>query len=256
MTTFDLSGVRALVTGGTQGIGAATALRLAAAGADVVVAARSVPLALPAGRFLQGDVSTADGVASLARRTLELLGGIDVLISNAGSQTHRPGGSADLSDEDWARDLNTNLMSAVRLDKALLPPMLAQRSGAIVHVTSNASRMPRGPSLAYSAAKAALSAYSKGLATEVGPCGIRVNTVSPGLIRTDALDRRVEAAAQQTGTDVDRVLAQIVDSFAIPLRRAGTAAEVAELITFLVSPSASYLTGSQFVIDGGLFPTL
>jgi NAD(P)-dependent dehydrogenase (short-subunit alcohol dehydrogenase family) len=90
----------------------------------------------------------------------------------------------------------------------------------------------------------------------VGPSGIRVNTVSPGLIRTDALDRRLQASAEKSGTNIDAVLAQIVDGFAIPLRRPGTADEAAQLITFLVSPSASYLTGSQFVIDGGLMPTL
>lgn len=255
-TCIDLSGTRALVTGGTQGIGAATARRLVDAGADVIVAARSDSPTASAGRFVQADLATADGVSLLAMRALELLGGIDVVISNVGSQTNRPGGSGDLTDEDWARDLDTNLMSAVRLDRALLPAMIAQRSGAIVHVTSNAWRMPRAASLAYSAAKAALTAYSKGLATEVGPFGIRVNTVSPGLIHTDALDRRLEAAAQQAGTDVDTVLEQIVEGFAIPLRRPGTAAEAAELIAFLVSPAASYLTGSQFVIDGGLFPTI
>jgi NAD(P)-dependent dehydrogenase (short-subunit alcohol dehydrogenase family) len=218
------------------------------------VAARTEPSVIPAGKFVPADISTAEGVRSLTERTLELLGGVDVIVSNAGSQTQAPAGSAALSDADWMRDLDTNLMSSVRLDRTLLPQM--QAGGAIVHVTSGAARMPRPASLAYSAAKAALTAYSKGLANEVGPRGIRVNTVVPGLIRTAALDRRLVDVAEQRDTDVDTVLDQMVDSLAIPLGRAGTAEEVAELIVFLVSPAASYLTGAQFVVDGGVLPTI
>jgi NAD(P)-dependent dehydrogenase (short-subunit alcohol dehydrogenase family) len=114
------------------------------------------------------------------------------------------------------RDLNTNLMSAVRLDRALLPAMVGQGSGAIVHVTSGAARIPRPTSLAYSAAKAALTAHSKGLANEMGPRGIRVNTVVPGLIRTAALDRRLASVAEEAGTDIETVLNQMVDGLTIP----------------------------------------
>lgn len=248
-----------LVTGGTRGIGAATVRRLAAAGAEVVAAARTVPAEPDTGpwRFVAADVATADGVAALAGQALELLGGIDVLVSNAGGQTHRPGGVLHFSDEDWQRDLATNLLSAVRLDRALLPAMIAQGSGgSIVHVGSNAARMPRPASLPYTAAKAALTAYSKGLAVEAGRHGIRVNIVLPGLIRTEALDTRLASVAAQSGSTPEAALQSTVAALGIPLGRAGTADDVAELITFLASPAAAYLTGSQFTVDGGALPTL
>lgn len=138
----DLTGRRALVTGGTRGIGAATARRLADAGAEVVVAARTVP-AGGGPRGIAADLSTAEGVATVSRRTLELLGGLDILVSNAGGQTHRPEGALGFSDEDWQRDLDLNLMAAVRLDRALLLALAETGQGAIVHV---ASRVPRRPS--------------------------------------------------------------------------------------------------------------
>jgi NAD(P)-dependent dehydrogenase (short-subunit alcohol dehydrogenase family) len=135
--------------------------------------------------------------------------------------------------------------------------MIAQgRGGAIVHVGSNAARIPRPASLPYTAAKAALTAYSKGLAREAGRHGIRVNVVLPGLIRTEALDTRLASLAQEAGTRPEAVLDRTVAAMEIPLARAGTADEAAQLITFLASPAAAYLTGSQFTVDGGALPTL
>lgn len=247
----DLTGRRALVTGGTRGIGAATARRLADAGAEVVVAARTVPVG-GGPRVVAADLSTADGVHTLARRTLELLGGLDILVSNAGSQTHRPQGVLAFSDEDWQRDLDINLLAAVRLDRMLLTALAETGEGAIVHVGSGASRVARPASLPYSAAKAALVAYSKGLSREAGPLGVRVNLVSPGLIRTEVAEERAAAA----GRDADELVGEIVTAMDVPLRRAGTVEEAAELIAFLVSPAAGYISGTQVTIDGGAMPTV
>jgi NAD(P)-dependent dehydrogenase (short-subunit alcohol dehydrogenase family) len=196
-------------------------------------------------------MSKHDEIDSLAQEVLARLGGIDIVISNVGGQIRRSG-VLQFSDEDWQQELNLNLLSAVRLDRALVPAMIAQRSGAIVHISSGAARLARPISLPYSASKAALNAYSKGLANELGAHGIRVNVVSPGLISTSCI---AELASEQ-GTDSESLTSQIAESLAIPLGRAGTAEEAAQLILFLVSPAASYLTGSQFMIDGGTFPAV
>jgi NAD(P)-dependent dehydrogenase (short-subunit alcohol dehydrogenase family) len=202
-------------------------------------------------------MTTADGVAALAGQTLELLGGIDVIVSNAGGQTYRPEGALHFSDEDWQHDLDLNLLSAVRLDRALVPAMIAQGGGgSIVHVGSGAARLPRPASLPYTAAKAALTAYSKGLAKDIGRHGIRVNIVLPGLIRTEALEGRLALLAEQTGAEPEAVLGRTVAALDIPLARAGVADDVAQLIAFLAAPGAAYLTGSQFTVDGGALPTV
>jgi NAD(P)-dependent dehydrogenase (short-subunit alcohol dehydrogenase family) len=248
----DLTGARVLVTGGTLGIGAAAARRFDEAGARLVVAARREPTEDVVGAFVRADLATASGVSDLASRTLELLGGIDVVVSNAGSQTSRPDGVTAFSDEDWTRDLDINLSAAVRLDRALLPSMIEQGSGVILHVSSGAARLPRPASVAYTAAKAALTAYSKALAKDVGRHGIRVNCVVPGVILSDALEQRLRA----TPDDRERFLHELVERWEIPLGRVGSADDAALLMLFLASPAAGYLTGSQYAVDGGVFPTI
>ncbi|MFD2421888.1 oxidoreductase [Amycolatopsis pigmentata] len=252
----DLTGLRALITGGTKGIGAAIARHLGDAGALVVVSARNPGGDQGAGHFIAADVSTPDGPERLAREAAEHLGGIDILVDNAASQTRVPGGALAMTDADWLADLNGSLLSAVRLDRAVLPGMIAAGGGVIVHIGSGAARLPQPAALAYGTAKAALATYSKGLANEVGRHNVRVNLVSPGIIETAGLTTRLHQLSAEGDTDLDTARRRFLENFDVPLHRVGTVDDVASLVRFLVSPAASYITGTNHVIDGGLFPTV
>jgi NAD(P)-dependent dehydrogenase (short-subunit alcohol dehydrogenase family) len=250
-----LAGKRVLVTGGTRGLGAAIAEHFAAAGSSVVVAART-PVPEPVGTFVLADLSTEGGARRLATAVLDILGGIDVVVDNAGGQRRVPEGVLAMTDDDWTGDISTNLLSAVRLDRELLPHMIAQRSGVVVHIGSGAARLPQPAALAYAAAKAALNTYSKGLANAMAPHGIRVTTVNPGVIETSGLSNRLAQLAAESGIDITEARRRQAELFKIPLGEFGTADDVAELVTFLASPRARYLTGTQFVVDGGFFPAV
>jgi NAD(P)-dependent dehydrogenase (short-subunit alcohol dehydrogenase family) len=259
--SFDLqlNGRRALVTGGTKGVGAAVVEVLRAAGVEVMATARAAPVQPAEGvAYLAADLSTADGAAEVARAVRERWGGVDILINVVGGSSAPGGGFAALNDAQWFDALNQNLMPAVRLDRALLPTMLAQGAGVIVHVSSIQRLLPLPESTtAYAAAKAALSTYSKALSKEVTPKGVRVLRVSPGWIETEASVALAQRLATQAGTDYEGGKQIIMQSLGgIPLGRPAKPQEVADLIVFLVSPRAGSISGSEHLIDGGTVPTV
>lgn len=255
----ELVGRRALVTGGTQGIGAAVVRRLRGAGATVFTTARRSPATLDQpDLFVAADVCTAEGAAAVAEAALARLGGVDILVHTVGGSTAPGGGFAALGEGDWADALDTNLLSAVRLDRAMVPSMLAQGYGVIVHVGSIQHVLPLFQStLAYAAAKAALNTYSKGLSNEVGLSGVRVVRVSPGFTETDAATRMIERLAAADGTDTATARQGLMRALGgIPIGRPNRPDEVADLIAFLASDRAATLTGVDYIIDGGTVPTV
>lgn len=258
--SFDLGldGKRALVTGGTKGVGAAVVQVLVEAGVSVATTARSVPeKSSEKIHYVAADLMTGQGCAKVAEEVLQKFGGVDIVVNVVGGSSAPAGGFAALTDEQWQTEIDHNLMPAVRLDRALLPSMIARGSGVIIHVTSIQHELPLPESTtAYAAAKAALSTYSKSLSKEVTPKGIRVVRVSPGWIETDAAVALAQRLASEAGTDYEGGKKIIMDSLGgIPLGRPAKPGEVADLIAFLASPRAAAITGTEYVIDGGTIPT-
>jgi NAD(P)-dependent dehydrogenase (short-subunit alcohol dehydrogenase family) len=248
---------RALITSGTKGAGAATVDLFRALGAQVLTTARSRPEVLPESLFVAADLTTLDGCATVAQAARDRLGGVDMVVHMLGGSSAPAGGFAALSEADWQKELDLNLFPAIRLDRELLPDMVAQGRGVIVHVTSIQSRLPLPEATtAYAAAKAALSTYSKALSKEVSPRGVRVVRVSPGWIETEASVRLAERLARDAGTDYAGGEKIIMDSLGgIPIGRPAKPAEIASLIAFLASDRSAAITGSEHVIDGGTIPT-
>ena len=254
----EFNGKKILVTAGTKGAGKAIFERLLKGGASIVTTARTQPTDIDPKQFIQADLNTKAGTDKVIKETLERLGGIDILINNLGGSESPAGGVMVLSDEDWEAALQTNLLAAVRLDRGLLPTMLNQKQGVIVHVSSIQRKMPLfEATLPYAAAKAALSNYSKGISKELAPRGVRVNSVAPGFINTGGAQGMIDNLASQNGGDKEAALKIIMDSLGgIPMGRPAEPEEVAELVAFLVSDRAAYLNGGEFTIDGGTIPVV
>ena len=184
--------------------------------------------------------------------------GIDILVNCVGGSEAPSGGFQSLSDEDWLRALSVNLLAAVRMDKALIPGMIDRRSGVVIHINSIQHRLPLyDATLAYAAAKGALSTYAKGLANEIGPKGVRINTISPGFIETSGAHGMILQLANSKGIPEDAARQEIMNMIGgIPMGRPGRPEEVAELVAFLASDRAASIHGADYVIDGGTMPTV
>lgn len=254
----SLSGQVALVTGGTKGIGQAIAEKLSGLGVQVVVVARTTPRENINGQhYIAADLAQPESAAAVAQEILNKYGRIDIIVNNAGANLSPGGGFSFLTDKHWSNDWQLNFMSVVRINKALLPTMIEQKSGVIINISTGAAKQPIWEmTMSYSAAKAALNAYTKALANEVGSKGIRVNVVSPGVVKTPLMLEFIEHFAKSSNLTPDEAFKAVMDKVNIPLGRMAEPEEVASLIAFLVSPEAKYITGINYSVDGGALPTV
>ncbi|MFC9997980.1 SDR family oxidoreductase [Nocardia sp. NPDC127526] len=260
---LGLNGKTALVTGASRGIGLAVTEALAAEGVRVFGVARTITpeLEKAAAGTVSADLSTGAGALAAVDAALAELGGIDILVNNVGGGDGDKltlGGFLDSSDEQWREVFALNLFGVVTTMRAALPSLI-ERRGAIVNISSINARVPAvGPS-GYSEAKAALTALSKRLSEEFGPQGVRVNTVSPGVVGTsiwrgpDSIGAKFAAAG---GVPQEDFLAALPEQFGIASRRITEPQEVADLVAFLSSERAANIVGADLVIDGGTVKTL
>jgi 3-oxoacyl-[acyl-carrier protein] reductase len=253
---LGLQGKKAIVTGGSKGIGLATAIALATEGAQVAIVARNIePLNKAAKLILEktgvepfiiaADVSSEQDAQRAVELTLERFGGIDILVNNAGTSAARP--FDDVAIDAWEADLDLKLFGVVHFARAVIPYMRKNGGGAILNVTAIGGKTPSASSLPTSVSRAAGLALTKAMSKDLASDNIRVNAVCIGLIQSDQIERKWQANAPELTWEQ-----YAVDSrHEIPLGRIGRAEEAAKVITFLVSEAASYVTGTSVNIDGG-----
>ncbi|QDP97994.1 SDR family oxidoreductase [Microlunatus elymi] len=258
---LGLDGKLAVVTGASKGIGLAITRALVDEGVQVMAGARAVSPDLAwlqsAGgvEFVSVDLATTFGAQTLVDRAVERGGRVDIVVNNVGAVTPRPGGFNSVTDEDWVATLNLTLLAAVRTVRAALPHMSA--GGSIISISSVNASLPDPLVIDYSAAKAALTNFSKSLSKEVGPAGIRVNTIGPGPVETD-LWLGEHGVAQTVGQEAGRSPAQVAADAAAEsvTGRFSRPQEVADLVLLLASDRTANVTGANFAVDGGMIPTL
>src|SRR6266850_3538384 len=255
---LGLEGKVAIVTGGSKGIGQATALGLIAEGASVLVCARgkealaeTVRLAgdKSEGRIvgMQADLTQGQTIKDVVARCLEVFGRVDILVNNAGSA--RPGEFLKLSDEAWLDDWTLKFFGYMRMAREVLPHMQKRKNGVIINVIGTGALKPIGGYMIGGAANAALNHFTKALADEGAKHGVRVVGINPGPILTERL--RTMTNLRAPGRDLNDVLKKMT-----PLGRPGRPEEVADLVMFLASERASFIHGANITIDGGANPGL
>ncbi len=257
-----LKGKVAIVCAASQGLGRATAVALGGEGAGVAICARGEAalgaaadeIRAAGGEVLAvtADLTRGEDIERLVARTVEALGGVDVLVTNAGGPTS---GTFDtLTEADWRAAIELTLMSVVRLCVAVVPHMRRRGGGRIIHVTSITVKEPVAGLLLSNALRGAVTGFSKTLATELAPDGILVNCVAPGYTRTDRVVELNEATARREGVDAAQVEQRLIAR--IPMGRLGEPAEFADVVTFLASARASYVTGATLQVDGGFLRSI
>jgi putative oxidoreductase len=252
---MSLQGKTAIVTGASRGIGLAITRALAAEGAHVVGAARTVTddLEQAASRAYALDLASETGPRELVERTLAEFGRLDVLVNNVGAFDARIDGFASVTDAQWLATLEINLLSTVRAIRAGLPSIVEHR-GTIVNIGSISARIPQVAVVDYAAAKAALINLSQTLAEELGPQGVTVNTVSPGPTRTPAWESRNgfgAALATASGQALDEFLASFPAQAGLSTGRLTEPDEVAAVVVLLATGRARNINGANLVVDGG-----
>jgi len=254
----------ALITGGSQGIGLAVAKALAAEGVHVVITARSEHQIDSAVREISkqfnvqaygfsADLTKAEDIKNVVSFALSKFDRIDILINNAGTGTNET--IENSLDEDWYYFWDLHVMAAVRLSRALLPHMRQQGGGVILNNASICASQPLGHEPIYNTTKAALAMFGKCLAEEAIKYQVRVNTINPGLIRTEGWEKAAREQAARTNTSADSYLENIAKEYT-PIGRFATPQELAHFFVFLCSDQASYAVGSSFFVDGGWLKTV
>ena len=260
---LKLSGKIAVVTAASKGIGLAIVRALVDEGAHVVAGARSVAslAGIERATAVSVDLASAEGPGQLVARAVERHGRVDVLVNNMGAVRLRLNGFLALSDAEFEWALQMNFFASLRATRAAITQMLTQGGGAIVNVSSvNAFFQPDGGTIDYGAAKAALTNVTKSLSQEFGPRGIRINDVSPGPVSTDlwlGAGGVAETVGKAMGVDAETAREKIVAGIGgFATGRFTTPEEVAALVVMLASERTANVTGSNYVIDGGLIKTL
>lgn len=250
---LGLKGRTALVMAASRGIGLASAQGFHEAGANVAICARSdgslqeAAVSMPGCLAMTADVTSEDDIAAFVAAAREKFGAVDILVNNAGGPP--PGAFADLDDASWANAVELTLMSAIRATRAVLPGMKERGWGRIVNISSVGVKQPV-PNLTLSnSIRMAVLGWAKTLASQVGPDGITVNTVCPGWTRTARVEKLFAQQFAESGKSEAGIKAALVEN--IPLRRVGEAEDIANLVVFLGSQAAGYMTGTATAVDGG-----